>query len=148
MLTFYYFFRNDNPHLDKLHPPQMDELVAQLQINPPPKLHTLELQELKPRVLPVPLQEIPHMTGEKFKDRCVIQYETMRKATWFDSHTPPNLVNCPQKLFLIEDQGEAFDFAISEIERQKMIGISIQGKNLCRSGNDRKIFGNLFFRMR
>ena len=24
--------RNDNPHLDRLHPPQMDELVAQMQV--------------------------------------------------------------------------------------------------------------------
>ena len=24
--------RNDNPHLDRLHPPQMEELVAQKQV--------------------------------------------------------------------------------------------------------------------
>ena len=24
--------RNDNPHLDRLHPPQMEELVAQMQV--------------------------------------------------------------------------------------------------------------------
>ena len=40
---------------------------------PPPRLHQLENQELNPRVLPVPMQEIQHMTGDKFKDRSVEQ---------------------------------------------------------------------------
>jgi len=62
--------RNDNPHLDRLHPPQMEELVAQKQIMPPPNLHQLANQELCPRVLPVPMQEIQHMTGDKFKDEA------------------------------------------------------------------------------
>ena len=50
--------RNDNPHLDRLHPPQMEELVAQKQqIMPPPNPHQLANQELCPRVLPVPMQK-------------------------------------------------------------------------------------------
>ena len=38
---------------------------------PPPNLHQLANQELCPRVLPVPMQEIQHMTGDKFKGSLI-----------------------------------------------------------------------------
>lgn len=38
---------------------------------PPPSLHQLANQELCPRVLPVPMQEIQHMTGDKFKGSLI-----------------------------------------------------------------------------
>ena len=38
---------------------------------PPPNLHQLAYQELCPRVLPVPMQEIQHMTGDKFKGSLI-----------------------------------------------------------------------------
>jgi len=126
--------RNDNPHLDRLHPPQIPELVAQKQIMPPPRLHQLENQELTPRVLPVPMQEIQHMTGDKFKDRSVEQYRIIREATWRDQTTPPKLHMCPKKLYVIEEPTKAFDFAMDELENQTILGLSMQGKNLCRTG--------------
>jgi len=126
--------RNDNPHLDRLHPPQMEELVAQMQIMPPPNLHQLANQELCPRVLPVPMQEIQHMTGDKFKDRSVEQYRVIREATWKDQHTPPVLHLCPKKLYVIEDPKKAFEFAMNELSNKATVGLSMQGKNLSRTG--------------
>ena len=101
---------------------------------PPPKLHQLDHQELSPRVLPVPMQETQHMTGDKFKDRSVEQYRIMREATWKDQLTPPVLHLCPKKLYVIEEKTKAFDFAMNELDNQAIVGFSMQGKNLCRSG--------------
>ena len=50
---------------------------------PPPNLHQLANQELCPRVLPVPMQEIQHMTGDKFKGSLI-----SKKDFHFDSNLP------------------------------------------------------------
>ena len=48
--------------------------------------------------------------------------------------TPPKLHLCPKKLYVIEEPTKAFDFAMDELENHTVIGLSMQGKNLCRSG--------------
>ena len=101
---------------------------------PPPSLHQLANQELCPRVLPVPMQEIQHMTGDKFKDRSVEQYRVIREATWKDQHTPPVLHLCPKKLYVIKDPKKAFEFAMNELSNKATVGLSMQGKNLSRTG--------------
>ena len=117
-----------NPHLEKLYPPQMEEILGQLQIAPPPVLHTLEQQFLTPRLLPVPLQELAHMTGEKYKDKNVEQFRVIRLFVWSDPQTPPSLQWCPQKLYLIDDpaNSDGFDFAVNELNNQTMMGVSMQ----------------------
>ena len=120
--------RGMNPHLEKLYPPQMNEILGQLQIAPPPILHRLEQQSLTPRLLPVPLQELAHMTGEKYKDKNVEQFRIIRSYVWSNSRTPPELKWCPTKLYVVDDpmQPEAFDYALNEINNHTMIGLSIQ----------------------
>ena len=124
-----------NPHLEKLYPPQMEEILGQLQIAPPPVLHTLEQQFLTPRLLPVPLQELAHMTGEKYKDKNVEQFRVIRLYVWSDPQTPPSLQWCPQKLYLIDNpaHAEGFEFAFNELTNQTMIGMSIQCHKIGRA---------------
>lgn len=119
-----------NPHLEKLYPPQMEEILSQLQIAPPPVLHTLEQQFLTPRLLPVPLQELAHMTGEKYKDKNVEQFRVIRLYVWSDPQTPPSLQWCPQKLYLIDNPAhlEGLEFAFNELNNQTMIGTGCPNK--------------------
>lgn len=124
-----------NPHLEKLYPPQMEEILSQLQIAPPPVLHTLEQQFLTPRLLPVPLQELAHMTGEKYKDKNVEQFRVIRLYVWSDPQTPPSLQWCPQKLYLIDNPAhlEGLEFAFNELNNQTMIGMSMQCHKIGRA---------------
>ena len=73
--------RNDNPHLDRLHPPQMEELVAQKQIMPPPNLHQLANQEL----VDISFTELTAQTDNLFvariKLRTLVPTEVVYKIT-------------------------------------------------------------------
>ena len=126
--------RGDNPHLNTLYTPQMPEILAQMQIAPPPRLPAIPNRKWTPRRLPEPVQETQYMPGDKFKERLVEQYRVLRQASWDDPVTPPMLLFCPQNLYVINEPNELFKFAVKEIESQSMIGISIQGQNLGRKG--------------
>jgi hypothetical protein len=129
--------RMDNPHLSRLHPVQMNELLGQMQIAPPPPLHALDQQELMPRILPYPQQELAHMTGERFKDKSVLQYRIVREFTWPDMNTPPALRLCPKKLYVVDSESAkegAFEFAIADLNKQSLVGLSVQGKRVGRHG--------------
>ena len=65
------------------------------------------------------------------------QYRVIREATWKDQHTPPVLHLCPKKLYVIEDPKKAFEFAMNELSNKATVGLSIQGKNLSRTGETR-----------
>ena len=127
--------RGMNPHLEKLYPPQMHEILDQLQIAPPPILHKVEQQFLTPRILPVPMQELAHMTGEKYKEKNVEQFRVIRLYTWADPQTPPELNWCAKKLYLIDDptNNEGFEFALNELNNHTMIGLSMQCHKLGRT---------------
>lgn len=45
---------NENEHLSRLYPLQMDELLEQKQIVPPPDMKVSDQLPLRPRILPVP----------------------------------------------------------------------------------------------
>ena len=62
------------------------------------------------------------------------QYRVIREATWKDQHTPPVLHLCPKKLYVIEDPKKAFEFAMNELSNKATVGLSMQGKNLSRTG--------------
>ena len=58
--------------------------------------------------------------------------------------TPPKLHLCPKKLYVIEEPTKAFDFAMDELENHTVIGLSMQGKNLCRSGTQIELHVSIF----
>lgn len=127
---------NENAHLSRLYPLQMDELLEQKQIVPTPNLQVLDAP-LKPRILPVPLQEFSHMTGKAFKDKEILQYRIIRDSTWPDKHSPPQLRSCPTQLYIIDKETitqSAFSFVPKDLYNQGMIGVSMQGQALSRLG--------------
>ena len=92
----------DNPHLNRLHPIEMDEVLAQTQIRAPPSMATLELQDFKPRALPRPEQSKEHMEGDKFKDRSTPEFTRLRERLWRDTETPPQLRCYPEKFYYVQ----------------------------------------------
>lgn len=127
---------NENDHLSRLYPLQMGELLEQKQIVPPPEMKVDQLP-LRPRILPVPAQEVSHMTGKSFKGKEIPQYRTIRESTWSDKFTPPALKSCPIHLYFIDKQTiEISEFSLvkDDLSGQSMIGCSIQGKGLSRLG--------------
>jgi len=127
-------YGNQNPHLQRLYPPQMDEILNQTQIVPPPVLDRLVQQEFQPRSLPIPCQEVAHMSGEKFKERSLEQFKVIRGQTWANPNQPPPLKHIPRKLYSVENHGQTFDFAVQELGRQQRLGLSVQGQRIGRSG--------------
>ena len=137
------FANEDNPmqeseHLSRLFPLSMEELVAQKQIVPPPTMQVLDELPLRPRRLPVPSQEVSHMTGKAFVDKEIVQYKVIRDFTWINRNTPPHLLFCPTHLTYI-DKGAISDAAFNSVKEelfsQSIVGFSMQGSHgLCRIG--------------
>ena len=92
----------DNPHLNRLHPIEMDEVLAQTQIAAPPSMARLDLQEFGPRALPRPEQSKDHMEGDKFKDRKTPEFEHLRRKLWRDTETPPKLRFYPERVYYVD----------------------------------------------
>ncbi len=134
--------RSDNPHIRGLHPLQIPEIIGeQMQIAPVPEMQCLNLRDFTPKLIPIPEQETPHMTGEKFKDRSQTVYRIVREQVWEDKDTPPALKYCPKEFYFIDSVEaaapgckSAFAFAIETLYEQPVIGVSLQGQSLGRRG--------------
>lgn len=128
----------ESEHLSRLFPIQMNELLAQNQIVPPPIMKIAEQLPLKPKLLPIPVQETSHMTGKAFVDKDIPQYRTIREFTWIDRNTPPHLMSCPTNYYMIDKEvisTKEFKKVKEELFSQSMVGFSMQGsQGLSRLG--------------
>ena len=107
----------------------MTELVAQLQFEEPAPMEVLINELGRPRKIVRPTQDILHMEGDRFKDRCYPELVAIRDRVWADRDTPPDLVRFPSRWYYITDETkEARDIALEQLNSQDVVGVSLQGQ--------------------
>ncbi len=127
---------NDNPHLKRLHALRMEEVLAQTQIAPPPRMESAGEDLVgRPRIIPIFEQCLEHQEGEIFTQRLSPEFEQVRRYMWEDRDTPPRLRFYPEKLYIIDGLGSpAYEDAMAHLEEQNMIGLSLEGQLIGRKG--------------
>ncbi len=123
----------DNPHLRKLYPLTMEEILSQIQIAPPPEMPPADGG--RARLMPEVEQSVVHQEGDPFRNRTVPEFIEVRKYLWKDKDSPPPLQCYPEKLYYVEStRGPEYEEAMAHLEEQDVVGLSLEGQVPGRDG--------------
>jgi hypothetical protein len=63
------------------------------------------------------------------------EFVKVREFIWDDPETPPELKTCPEKMYLLNEfPSERYDIAIEALRSTYLVGVSLEGQILGRSG--------------
>ena len=127
--------RGDNPHLSRLYPIDMEDVLAQGQLKHTPKLVELKSIPGNPLGIPIPEQTTIHQDGQIYRGKVNNEFVKVREVYWKDPETPPPLGLCPTKLYFVDEfPGEKYDIAMEILSAQRIVGVALEGRELSRQG--------------
>ena len=127
--------RGDNPHLSRLYPIDMEDVLAQGQLLPTIKLAEIKSLPGKPLGIPIPEQTTIHQDGQVYRGKVNNEFVKVREVYWRDPETPPPLGLCPTKLYFVDEfPGKKYDLSMEILGAQRIIGVALEGRELGRHG--------------
>jgi len=132
-------YRKGNRHLDRLHPIDVEQLMAQMQLNDRPPLAEEDDGQAdgRPKLLPEPEQDSRHQEGqpEAFQLKKILEFETVRGLFWSSQDEPPPLRAYPERYYVVTQlDGEVYHLAAEALQEATMVGVAFEGQLLGRNG--------------
>jgi len=127
--------RTDNRHVKNLHKLDMTKLLGK---SPPDVTETMEKLKdsngFEVYQLPVPrTTSRPRFDVNGNELNTSYTQKVIRGSLWTHKDVPPAL-ETPQWLYIIEEIGDLFEMFVEKVRQQSLIGLSLQGVSLGRSG--------------
>ena len=127
--------RGDNPHLSRLYPIDMEDVLAQGQLLPAIKLAEIKSLPGKPLGIPIPEQTTIHQDGQVYRGKVNNEFVKVREIYWRDPETPPPLGLCPTKLYFVDEfPSKKYDLSMEILGAQRIVGVGLEGRELGRRG--------------
>ena len=127
--------RGDNPHLSRLYPIDMEDVLAQGQLLPATKLAEIKSLPGSPLGIPIPEQTTIHQDGQVYRGKVNHEFVKVRDVYWRDPETPPPLGLCPTKLYFVDEfPGKKYDLAMEILGAQRIVGVALEGREVGRRG--------------